>query len=398
MVYYGERIRSNPIIISGDKEPKFLHRIPPSKKLFNESWLQELIFSYPRILPVGEIESIFNPLISIGREIPTEVGSIDNLFISPQGYLTIVETKLWRNPEARREVVGQIIDYAKEVSKWSYEDLNQKVKNYSKASINKDLGIVDLIKKSCDLDEEQEIELIDAITKNIKQGHFLLLIVGDGIRESVEDMAEYLSQYPQLHFTLALVELKIYEMGKDRLVIPQLVVRTQEVTRAIIRVEGQNIENLFIDMDLNTEENEDRKRRYTLSEEKFFEELRENVSEEAISFAKKLMEGARELGCEIVWRQSSFVIRYPDPLGSSQLLTLLVINRYAEVYTGWLIGQLQKIHLPIEVGVEFHNQIDELLNDYEIKPDYYSLEKIKGEYDNIIKAIEQFIEGIEAVD
>ena len=266
------------------------------------------------------------------------------------------------------------------------------------ASINKDLGIVDLIKKSCDLDEEQEIELIDAITKNIKQGHFLLLIVGDGIRESVEDMAEYLSQYPQLHFTLALVELKIYEMGKDRLVIPQLVVRTQEVTRAIIRVEGQNIENLFIDMDLNTEENEDRKRRYTLSEEKFFEELRENVSEEAISFAKKLMEGARELGCEIVWRQSSFVIRYPDPLGSSQLLTLLVINRYAEVYTGWLIGQLQKIHLPIEVGVEFHNQIDELLNDYEIKPDYYSLEKIKGEYDNIIKAIEQFIEGIEAVD
>lgn len=42
------------------------------------------------------------PLLSLGREIPTPVGSIDNLFLSRNGYLVVVETTLWRNPEARR--------------------------------------------------------------------------------------------------------------------------------------------------------------------------------------------------------------------------------------------------------------------------------------------------------
>ncbi len=34
----------------------------------------------------------------------------------------LVEAKLWRNPEARRKVIGQILDYAKELSRWNYED------------------------------------------------------------------------------------------------------------------------------------------------------------------------------------------------------------------------------------------------------------------------------------
>ncbi len=49
-------------------------------------------------------------------------GAVQEL-VYPRGYLTIVETKLWRNPEARREVVGQIVDYAKELSTWDVEEL-----------------------------------------------------------------------------------------------------------------------------------------------------------------------------------------------------------------------------------------------------------------------------------
>ena len=44
-----------------------------------------------------------------------------------EGYLTLVETKLWRNPEARRTVVAQIIDYASHLSTWTYDDLRQAV-------------------------------------------------------------------------------------------------------------------------------------------------------------------------------------------------------------------------------------------------------------------------------
>ena len=31
---------------------------------------------------------------------------MDNLFITPEGHLVVVEVKLWRNPEARNAVIG----------------------------------------------------------------------------------------------------------------------------------------------------------------------------------------------------------------------------------------------------------------------------------------------------
>jgi hypothetical protein len=46
----------------------------------------------------------------------------------------------------------------------------------------------------------------DALTANLRRGRFLLLIVGDGIREGVEAIAEYLQVHSGLHFSLGLVE------------------------------------------------------------------------------------------------------------------------------------------------------------------------------------------------
>lgn len=394
MMQNGKRIRANPILIRNDEEPRFLKRIPTTEKLFQEDWLQKLIFEHPSLLPASEIESAFSPLISIGREIPTSVGSIDNLFISPQGYLTIVETKLWRNPEARREVVGQIVDYAKDVSKWSFDDLDTKVKTYFKTAQNRKIGIIDAIREHNEVEDEEESELIDAITKHMRNGHFLLFIVGDGIRESVEDMTDYLSQTPQLHFTLALVELKVFEMEDGRLVLPQLVMRTLEITRAIIRIEGGDVKNVSVGVDIDPESPISRKRRFTLSEEEYFTELSKNTSKEGLEFARQLIDDMQDLGCEVIWRQSSFVIRYPDPFGLNQLLTLLVVNKRGEVYTGWLSDQLRKINLSGDLGGQLTNQIHSLLKDCEVnpsKPGVWSLEKIMLKHEELLPLIEQFI-------
>jgi len=397
MVQKGQRIRSSPLMIPDNSESYSLNQIHPTEKLFQENWLQQLIHNNPDLLPAGEIESIFSPLISIGREVPTQVGPIDNLFISPQGYLTIVETKLWRNPEARRVVVGQIVDYAKEVNKWSFEDLDQKVRSYYFSTFGRKTGVIDLIRNCDGYEDENESELIDAITRNMKRGHFLLLIAGDGIRESVEDMAEYLSQTPQLHFTLALVELKIYKTLEGKLVLPQLVMRTREITRAIIRIEGGHVENLSVDMDLSDDMTASRSRRYSLSEEEYFTALMDNVGEVGVNQARQLIEDAQDLGCDIVWRQSSFVIRYPDPFGSKQLLTLLVIAKDGTVYTGWLNGQLRKIGISEALGVNFIERLRTILKGCEVdanKPDMWSLIKISDRYEALIDVIKEWVETI----
>jgi hypothetical protein len=63
------------------------------------------------------------------------------------------------------------------------------------------------------------------------------LIVGDGIREGVEAIAEYLQFHAGLHSSLGLVELHIYVMPNgDRLVVPRALARTAVITRNIVAV------------------------------------------------------------------------------------------------------------------------------------------------------------------
>ena len=89
---------AKPYLITDEKaDGRQLSLLASREKVFNEEWLQELLYKHPSILPVDSINSSFAPLIALGREI----AGIDDLFISPEGLITIVETKLWRNPESR---------------------------------------------------------------------------------------------------------------------------------------------------------------------------------------------------------------------------------------------------------------------------------------------------------
>lgn len=178
-------MKSRPILIKSNRSGQALSRIEMDVHQFSENWLQELLQNHPSILPVDEIEPVFWPLAPIGREIPTRVGFIDNLFVSKEGYLVMVETKLWRNPEAKREVIAQAIDYASELSKWSFEQLDSETRRHSKK------GIIELIQSTfhlnLDLDPE-ELPTEDHIANQLRLGRFLVLVVSDHIRGSLVDM------------------------------------------------------------------------------------------------------------------------------------------------------------------------------------------------------------------
>ena len=111
---------ASPVLIRNN-ETIVLQRVPLMEKVFNEKWLQNLLFENPTILPFSDLEPTFDRSIPIVRELGTEAGPVDLIYMNSKGYITIVETKLWRNPDARRSVVAQIIDYAKEIAEWSYE-------------------------------------------------------------------------------------------------------------------------------------------------------------------------------------------------------------------------------------------------------------------------------------
>lgn len=203
-----------------------------------EADIQALIQAHPKCLPIAEIDPMFVDPVPICTELNTPAGAIDNFMVTPSGLPVLVECKLWRNPEGRREVVGQILDYAKELSRWSSSDLQREVSRRLKCNGNPVLEMVRAADPGVD-----EVQFNDWLTGNLRRGRFLLLIVGDGIREGVEAISQYLQAHAGLHFSLGLVELPIYLMPDgSRLVAPRVLVRTTIVTRTVVAIpEGHEL-------------------------------------------------------------------------------------------------------------------------------------------------------------
>ena len=195
-----------PLLIGPNDSRQVLDAVPVGQPPFSESELQRILAQHPEVLRVTQFDPLFGPPVSTGREISTGAGPLDLLYVSPSGYLTLVETKLWKSPEARRQVVAQIIDYTRQIVRWDFSQLNSAFAQYATQAGYAQQTLVAYKAEQSD-DEFDEAAFTDAVGRSLRHGRLLLLIVGDGIREGVEEMTAYLQDAPNLQFTLGLVEL-----------------------------------------------------------------------------------------------------------------------------------------------------------------------------------------------
>ena len=225
-----------PLLVS-EGNVSVLERIPISDGSYNEAYIQDLAFAHPSCLPISELDRSYEGLIPVCKELNTPAGPLDILYVTPQGRLVIVEAKLWRNPEARRKVIGQILDYAKELSRWDYQDLQREI---SRATGRKGNVLYDLVKDQHP--QITEAEFVDDVTRTLAKGRYLLLILGDGIREGVAAITEFLEEAGQLEFTFGMVELALYKTPSGRtLVQPRVLAKTVIFKRLVISTEMDNL-------------------------------------------------------------------------------------------------------------------------------------------------------------
>lgn len=234
-MFYDEKAVRSAMYISDNGEAMRLKRIPFMSNSFNECWLQELLASNPSLVPSSEVGAEYSPLVCIGREVPVGSGDtkgyIDNLYVTPSGKIVIVETKLFRNQESRRTVVAQIIDYAKELQKWDAEHIDEVCAEYYYEREKQASRVIDVMAKAGHLTYSDEARLTDSINKSLSNSDFLLLIIGDGIRSSVQQLADFLNENTSMHFNLALAEMEIYQFGEGFIVVPYLLTKTTVIER-----------------------------------------------------------------------------------------------------------------------------------------------------------------------
>jgi hypothetical protein len=298
---------------------------------YDEAWLQGLIQAYPNILPVSEIEPGFGRLIPVCREPSCRHGSIDHLFVTADGGVAIVETKLWRNGEARRKVVSQALDYVSALSKMSYAEFEaMALGGLLAVGVSKPGSLHELVARSPDALAESEFA--DAVSLNLKRGRLLVLVVGDGIRAEAEALFELLQSHAGSRFTFALVALELF-VGPEGaiIVVPRPIAKTALIERGVVKLMDDRV---VVEPEPKLAGETTRK---TMTEELFME-LMAARAPELPGAIRDFIDRAQSIGVHPEWRQTLMFKWYGWP---DSAVNLGYIDRGGALWTdatNWKVG------------------------------------------------------------
>ena len=209
---------------------------------YDEAWLQVLLHRYPDVFPLAQIDSGLGRAVPACRELVLTFGggrsgALDNLYVTTSGGLVIIEAKLWRNPEARRSVVAQAMEYASAIFRMSVGELQAAVHRARDASGEDPERTLYQLAADAGTDLE-EAEFLDSLSRNLQRGRAVIAVVGDGIREDILPLAELLQGHAGERFTFALVELGLYEApAGNRLVLPSILAQTTLIERGVVKIQ-----------------------------------------------------------------------------------------------------------------------------------------------------------------
>lgn len=336
-----------PLIVHKELEHiSALRPVALDSRQFTEDQLQKLLFEHPELLPASEVDASFSKLIPLAREFPTTVGPIDVLYVTNDGLLCIVETKLWRNPEAHRTVLAQVLEYARHLAALDYSDFKAKVET----AASRDGRPGDLLKIVSAHSSKAEFDSIafeEGVRRSLATGTFLLLIVGDRIRPEVAMLSEIIGTAPNLEFTLGLVEIAFYHLQKNAwpiLAVPSVVGRTHEVTRAIVRIRYEH-KQPEVDVSAVEEKTEDRTR---TDMETFLKSLPKGFDEIFRSYLERWTSTY-----VVYWGKAGFSLR---GVHKDKILTLMIA--YPRNISVFLEKWLRQWDNPIEAYRAYRAQVD----------------------------------------
>ena len=379
----------------------------------DERWLQNILDQAPSLLPVDSVdERVLPPLFSLGTEISTLAGSIDNLFLSKNGYLVVVETKLWRNQEARRTVVAQILDYATHLREWRYTELEKLWKE--REELRKKLGVQrddspESLWQAVKPEDLEEHKWIDEVNNNLSSGRMTLLVVGDGIQTQAEKLAESVSGHPGFLFRLGLIEIQLYQVsGNQIFVLPTTLARTSEIERAVVRVAYIQQPAPNVSVEVPTVGLPSKPQRQVLNEEAFRAELLSSGPDgrSRAEVVDRILSLLQNTDLQVNWTDSSFVIKLPDPSGSGTLLSMGVFSRQTGgifyCYISWLQGQLPRIWSEATGSVErVLDAFRSFLRHFEAKPSpkgdehRINLSTLSGKEDAFVEGLNKVVSIIQ---
>ena len=275
----------------------------PAVPYKSEDDLQTLVGQYPEVLLAGEAsadDALRWLLVSREAGIPDAEDSpdrwaVDHVFLDQNAVPTFVEVKRSSDTRIRREVVGQMLEYAANGRRhWPPGRLRalteEQAKEDGQGSVQELIG----------LDEPDSDRVEDfwrTVDENIRDGRVRLLFVADRLPSELRAIIEFLNEKMESVEVLG-VELRQYTAKDLQALVPRVVGQTEAVRAA--------------------------KRRKTsrprLTEEAFLEKCPERTRD----FFTWALRESEERGMSVGWATQSFSLRVP------------VEGALVSVYYGWI--------------------------------------------------------------
>lgn len=244
--------------------------------------LQKLLARHPGLLPGDQIdpESPRRWLL-VAREVsvPDDAGTrwaLDHLFLDQEGVPTLVEVKRGMDPRIRREVVGQLLDYAAHsILYWTEETIRNRFEERSRQEgLDPDETLVQFLGG-----EVSANDFWQRVKINLQAGKIRLIFVADAIPSELRRVVEFLNQQMNPAEVLA-VEIRQYAGGALKTLVPRVMGQTSE---ALIRKTGGGGAVKQWD------------------EDSFFAELTARRGEPEAEIARRILGWADQKGCRIWW-------------------------------------------------------------------------------------------------
>ena len=162
-------------------------------------------------------------LIRREKDIPTtELGSptfsVDHLFVDPDGVPVVVEVKRSTDTRIRREVVGQMLDYAANgVKYWPIADLRD---DFERRAVVLGAEPATMIEQFAPGRDPEEFWA--DVERNLRSGHVRMVFVADRLPAELVRIIEFLNEQMSPAEVLG-VEVQQFTDGTTRVLVPRTI-------------------------------------------------------------------------------------------------------------------------------------------------------------------------------
>lgn len=246
----------NCTLLKGNRMAGSIYLIDEQQKLVemreseydSESVLQKLLAEYPNLLAGAQIDPDQpRRWLLVSREVgvPSEEGatgrwSLDHLFLDQDAIPTLVEVKRSTDTRIRREVVGQMLDYAANaVVHWPIERIISLFERRCEDSGSDPQELLDELLES----EQSAEDFWNDVKTNLKAGRVRLVFVADVIPTELRRITEFLGEQMDPAEVFA-VEVRQYEGEGRKTLVPRMI-GTPKSKPVVVPGEGWTRESLL---------------------------------------------------------------------------------------------------------------------------------------------------------